>query len=83
MNQKLKEWRISEGFSQAQLGRELGVSTASVHHWETGNRAISLPMIRKWLEVFQLDPTKKFEIPMKKSRWDTKEQKENENGNEI
>jgi DNA-binding XRE family transcriptional regulator len=48
----LRTWRQKWGFSQAKLGRALGVSTMAVAYWEWGHRRIP-PLLPLALEALE------------------------------
>jgi DNA-binding transcriptional regulator YiaG len=48
----LRTWRHKWGFSQAKLGKALGVSTMAVAYWEWGHRRIP-PLLPLALEALE------------------------------
>ena len=49
---RVKKLRLALGLSQRQMAREFGVSPGAVAHWESGERAISGPVL-KLIEIFE------------------------------
>jgi putative transcriptional regulator len=54
MNNRLRVLRAERGWSQAELGGELGVSRQAVNAIETGKYDPSLPLAFKIARLFQL-----------------------------
>ena len=52
MNNRLRELREEQGWSQVDLARELGVSRQTVHALETGKYDPSLPLAFKIARLF-------------------------------
>ena len=52
MNNRLKELRMELGWSQGELGQQLGVSRQSVNAIETGKFDPSLPLAFKIAKLF-------------------------------
>lgn len=58
---KIKEFRQKKGWSQAQLGRKLGVPQRTVSSWETGFRELPVRQAKKiglaldcdWRELYE------------------------------
>ena len=48
---RLKELRITKGFSQTELAEHIGVKTAAICHFETGARKPTLDHLLKLAEV--------------------------------
>jgi transcriptional regulator with XRE-family HTH domain len=48
---KLKEWRVAEGLTQAEFGRQLGVSQDQLSRWEGG---ATTPRVRILFDIERL-----------------------------
>ena len=55
MIQQIRARRLAKGWSMGRLAAEVGVSRQAVFHWETGDRAPSLPNLDKVAIVLGLD----------------------------
>lgn len=49
---RLRELRKQAGYTQAELGRKVGVKSNTVTQWETGARIPRLDMLKKIAGVF-------------------------------
>ena len=67
MNEKLKEWRLDQGLTVAKLGQSLDRSPSAISNWENGQSAISLSSVRKWIEVYNINPVKEFGLKLSKT----------------
>lgn len=54
LNEKIKELRIQNGFSQVDLAKKLGVSKQSVSNWENDNILPSIDMLIKIAHIFSV-----------------------------
>ena len=63
MNNRLKVLRAERGWSQADLGGELGVSRQAVNAIETGKYDPSLPLAFKIARLFKLPIEEIFNDP--------------------
>ena len=50
--QRLQQIRKQLGYSQEDVGKELGVSKATVSRWESGTREVSEQVIRSYRNTF-------------------------------
>lgn len=57
----IKFYRKELGWTQEKLSEELGIHPVSVRRYENGNRDISLNMLLKIAEVFNIPPGKFFD----------------------
>lgn len=56
-NKRIKELREKFNISQKKLAEELNVSQVAVNHWENGKRDISMIMIEKIADYFNVSPS--------------------------
>jgi len=54
LNERIKQLRTERGFSQVDLGKELGVSKQSISNWENDNIQPSIEMLLKISHVFSV-----------------------------
>lgn len=54
LNERIKELRVANGFSQVDLAEKLGVSKQSVSNWENDNIQPSIEMLIKISHVFSV-----------------------------
>ena len=50
---RLKELRISKGFTQSELGKKVGVSQNTFTNWENGSREPNFKTLRKLANVLE------------------------------
>ena len=60
MTMKLR--RISLGLTQAQVAAQLGVATATVHRWETGQRTPGIRQAMRLAQVLDYPVTELFPL---------------------
>lgn len=48
---KFKELRLSKYLTQSEMGKIMGVSTATINRWEAGVSAPTLKNIRKFISI--------------------------------
>lgn len=56
MKNRIKECRISEGMSRAELGKLVGLSDKAIAHYENGIREPKLATLEKLAAVFGVNP---------------------------
>ena len=54
LNEKIKELRISQGYSQVEFARHLGVTKQCVSNWENDNVVPSIEMLVKIADQFNV-----------------------------
>ena len=54
LNEKIKELRISQGYSQVEFARRLGVTKQCVSNWENDNVVPSIEMLVKIADLFHV-----------------------------
>ena len=61
MNLVMRQERISRGWSQEYVGKQIGVTPESIHYLETGQRKPSYDVLVKLLDLFDTnDPRELF-----------------------
>ena len=63
LKDKIKEFRIAAGMSQADLGRALGLSAQAVSKWENGKSEPDSAAINRMCELFETTPSQLFGFP--------------------
>ena len=54
LNEKIKELRISQGYSQVDFAKKLGITKQCVSNWENDNVVPSIEMLVKMADVFHV-----------------------------
>ena len=62
----MRNWRESQGFSRKELTNLIGASGTVIVRWESGERPITAKFRQKWIDVFNIDPIKEFNIRQSK-----------------
>ena len=57
MKMTLKTARVAAGFTQAQVAEKLDVTSASLCHWEKGNRMPRVTTFFRLCELYKVKPT--------------------------
>ena len=52
LNEKIKELRVEQGYSQVDFAKKLGVTKQCVSNWENDNVVPSIEMLVKMADVF-------------------------------
>lgn len=55
-NQRLKEFRISKQINQGKFSKSLGLKQGSYSDIERGRNSLSYPIIKKLIEVYNINP---------------------------
>lgn len=58
---KLKQYRLIQGYSQSKLANKLGVTQQCYQYYECGKRDLPINMAKRIAEVFDVDWWKLYE----------------------
>ena len=67
MKMDLKTARVAAGMTQGEVAEKLGVSLASVCHWERGRRAPKVTTFFRLCELYRVSPNDIF-LPVVQGR---------------
>ncbi len=55
VNQRLKQWRTSKGFTQSEVGQVIGISKQGMYAVEKGKSKLSIDQIAKLCDHYDID----------------------------
>jgi transcriptional regulator with XRE-family HTH domain len=51
----IREQRLAEDYTQAELATLIGVAKGTISHWEGGGQSPGMPALQKLAELFEVD----------------------------
>jgi transcriptional regulator with XRE-family HTH domain len=63
VGEQLRRYREAQGFSQAELGRRLGVTGPTISRYETGEMQIDADELPRFAVVLGVSPAQFFDVP--------------------